>query len=786
MKNDGELGMRTSGRVPSGRRVLELADLLGTERQDWTLSDLMTVLRRRRRYLLGCVGGALLLATAYSLVATPRFQATGEIEVQKESPAAFGLENTVTGDAASAGTDSLDYSMTLETEAKILQSNTLALQVIKDLKLESTHDYFPVRSPGFQIPGWVCVWRKPVEPLRVNLADAPNRRYVALKVFDRHLKVLPETGTRLIEVSYSDPDPELAAAVVNKLIQSLTDYTYQARFHATAQASSWLADQLADLRQQTKVLQDKANRLQRDTGIYGEDASHDVVLQRLDALNGTLAAAESNRLLKEAIYRISQSGDPELISGLAGNSTVGGTPALNNSLALIQTLRGQEAAVRAEIAESDARYGAAHPRVAELQSELDGIERSIHEEVARIGERSRTDFEIAQAAESSARDSFEKQKELANNVSGKAVAYQLARQDADGSRGVYQGLLAKLREAGVLEGLRSTNLTVVNPGRVPPTHRPKSPNVPLCYAAALIGGLFLGCAGAVASELSDHTVRSLDGLERMTGLQLLGVLPQLRPAAGWRPMLAFRGEAGATKDDPLFLPREGSDAPFLESLRSLRTSLLLLRSGRRSQVVLVTSSVAGEGKSKVAVNLAGVLAQLGARVLLVDADLRRPSVHEELKMSSGGERSRGLGEALIGEGAPAIMGYEALNNLSVLCGSATAPMPAELLASQRMADLLRGWRDDYDFVVLDSPPVLPATDALVLAQMSDITLLIARHGFTPKQAIHRSFAILNDQIPETCLVRVVLNSVHPESYDFHEYYGYKWGDSAQSSGRRLQ
>jgi succinoglycan biosynthesis transport protein ExoP len=780
MRGDGQLAMGANG-VSPGRRLLEISDLLGTSRQDWTLADLVTVLRRRRRYLSVSIAGMVLLATAYCLIATPRFQATGEIEVQKESPAAFGLENTVTGDAASAGTDSLDYSMTLETEAKILQSGTLAMQVIKDLNLENTHDYFPLLPSGFQIPEWVFFWRKPIEPLSVHLEDAPNRRYIALKVFDRHLKVTPETGTRLIEVSYSDPDPELAAAVVNRLIQALTDYTYQARFHSTAQASTWLADQLADLRRQTTLLQDKANRLQRDTGIYGQDDSHDIVLERLDALNGALAAAESNRLLKEAIYRISQSGDPELISGLAGNSTLGGTPAMNNSLALIQTLRGQEAAVRAEIAESDARYGSAHPRVAELQSELDGIERSIHEEVVRIGERSRSDFEIAQAAENSARESFEKQKGLANAVSGKAVAYQLARQEADGSRSVYQGLLAKLKEAGVLEGLRSTNLTVVNPGRVPPTHRPKSPSLPLVYAAALIGGLFFGCAGAVGAELSDHTVRSLDGLERMTGLQLLGVLPQLERR------LAIRSARGARREEPLFLMREDADAlnlhaPFLESLRSLRTSLLLLRSGRRSQVVLITSSVAGEGKSKVAVNLAGVLAQLGARVLLVDADLRCPTVHAELKLDG----SAGLGAALVGDGHPAIRKYDALKNLSLLCGDEITSMPAELLASQRMVELLREWRHEYDYVVLDSPPVLPATDALVLAQMSDVTLLLARHGFTPRQAIHRSFAMLSEQVPEACLVRVVLNGVHADSYDFHEYYGYRWGDAARAPARRVQ
>ncbi len=266
------------------RRKLDFADLLHTDQAEWTLVDFMTVLRRRRIYLLAWVAGMFLLATLYCLIATPRFQATGEIEVQKEPPPAFGLENSVTGDTTAAVPDSLDYSLTLETEAKILESSTLALQVIRDLKLETTHDYFPIHPSGFRIPGWVFFWQKPVEPLTVALDDAPNRRYAALKIFARRLKVTPETGTRLIEVSYSDPDPSLATAVVNRLLQALNDYTYQARFQATAQASVWLTSELGDLRRQAKLLDDKANRLRRDAGIYGEETPHEVVLDRLDGL----------------------------------------------------------------------------------------------------------------------------------------------------------------------------------------------------------------------------------------------------------------------------------------------------------------------------------------------------------------------------------------------------------------------------------------------------------------------------------------------------------------------
>ncbi|MFY9936529.1 MAG: polysaccharide biosynthesis tyrosine autokinase [Silvibacterium sp.] len=769
--------MKTASKL----RVLEVEDLSAAERKEWTLGDLFSVFGRRRVFLIWSVGGMLLLVTVYCLLATPRYQSTSEIEVQKESPGVFGLESSVMGDSSNADADSLDYSMTLETEANILESNTLALDVIKDLKLETTEDYYPQHKSGISIPAWVLFWKKPVEPMSVALDDAPNRRYVVLKIFASHLKVAPVPGTRLIEVNYSDPDPRLASMVVNRLVQALMDYTFQARFNATVQASTWLGNQLTGLKKQTEALQEKAIRLQRETGMFGDDESHNIVLARLETLNETLAVAESNRILKEAVYRISQVGDPELISGLAGNAGAGATPATTNSLALIQTLRGQEATLRAEIAEDDTRYGAAYPRLAELHAQLDGIEKSIYEEVRRIGERSRTDYEIAAQAESSARHSFEKQKALANEANDKAIAYGLARQEADGSRNIYQGLLAKLKQAGVLEGLKSTNLVVVNPARVPPTNRPHSPNVPLYYAAGLVAGLFVGCTAALVRELHDHSVRSLEEMELMLGGPLLGVVPSLE-RLGWRSRWLHSSSPGRNGMEhelgPLspasraFTRRESTRydaAPFLEALRSLRTSLQLLRDGQPPQVVLVTSSVAGEGKSKLTANLAGVLAQSGARVLLVDADLRCPVLHAQLGLND----AAGLGAVLADGVSPVVYKHPQLPALSMLCGGATPAFPSELLGSKRMSDLLVGWRTQYDFILLDSPPVLPVTDARVLSRMCDATLLVARHGFTSRQAIQRSHQLIQQQLPEHSVLGAVLNGVSAESADYYEYYGYK-------------
>ena len=761
-------------------RVLDISDLQGGTPREWLLADLFNIFRRRIAWIAYSVGILLLLVSIYCFFATKRYQATGEVEVQKETLGGFGLESSVTGDMENSASDALDYNITLQTQANILQSETLALEVIHDLNLEATKDFYPQHSSGLRLPDWIHFWKKPVEPLSVPLVDAPNRRYVVLKIFASHLKVTPVTGTRLIDVSYPDPDPTRAAHVVNHLIQALTDYSFQARFAATAQASSWLTNQLEDLKKQTERLQAKAINLQRDTGMFGDDESHNIVLSRLESLNAALAAAESNRILKEAIDRTAQSGDPETISALSGNSGTNGVNTVQNSLALIQTLRAQEAQIKADVAQAETRYGSAYPKVAELQAQLGGVQKSIAEEVKRVGARAHSDFEIAQRAESSARAELDKQKAIANQLNDKAIAYTLAKQEADESRNLYESLLNKLKQAGVLEGLRSSNLTVVNPGRVPSSNHPKSPNVPLYYAAALAAGLFFGCTGAIVRELTDHSIRSLREVEELIGTQLLSVIPMAestQSAGGLlraRSTLVKRNMLRTIAKIPV--PQlnlhaiHAADSPFAESMRSLRTSLMLSRSSKPPQVILVTSSVAGEGKSTLALNLATVLAQQGSKALLVDADLRCPILHKRV----GAPEKRGLSAMLASETFhPNPYKLKQLPNLSLMFGGPVPPFPAEMLGSRRMHDLLNGWRQDYDFILLDSPPVLPVTDAVVLSQMADATLLVTRHGVTTRQAVQRSYQALRRQLPENAVLGVVLNAVCDESTDFYEYYGYR-------------
>lgn len=739
-------------------RMLERSDLLAQQRREWTLLELLSIFRRRRGFVLCCVLSAAALAGLYCVLATPRYQATGQIELQKDSPGTLGLDRSVTGSSANDDADALDTSMTLETDARILQSSTLALTVVKDLKLEMTEDYYPTHTRGLQIPAWMFFWKKPVEPLSVPLDEAPNRRYAVLKIFSTHLKVEPLAGTRLIDVSYSSPDPALASAVVNRLIEALREYTFQSRFQATAQASTWLAGQLTGLKKQTEELRQTADQLERGTGIYGEDASHNLVLARLDELNGALSAAESNRILKQAVYEVAKSGNPELISGLVGNASAGVAPGMLNSLALLQTLRSEESQVQAEIDEDGARYGSSYPKIDELHAELTAIEKSVQEEIGRIGERARTDYEVAQRAEDAARDSFEKQKQIANDTNNRAVAYELAKQEADGSRDLYEGLLAKLKEAGVLEGLRSTNLTVVNAGMVPPTNRPHSPNVPLCLAAGLAGGLFLGCGGALLREATGRSVRSVDDLERALGVSVLGIVPEAGRAT-WFGRGRRRDKAGVS-----FLDDEANE---------LRRSFALPVRGTASQAVLVASAVSGDGKSRLAASLAASLAHSGGRVLLVDADLLCPSLHKLF----GANEADGLAEALMTGAAAETHACAQVPGLSLVwAGDAGVGGrgwdAAGLLASARMDRLVNEWRAQYDFVLLDSAPVLPVPDAASLARFCDLTLLVVRYESTTLQAAQRSYRLIRRHLPEQAELDVVMNGVPENSADYFAYYGY--------------
>jgi polysaccharide biosynthesis transport protein len=739
---------------------------------EWTLADLFAILVRHRIWIVASLSVCCVLALVYDLCATPRYQATAILEVEKQSHGAFGLDNTTADAQTTALSDSFDDNLTLQTEIGILQSDAVTLNVIQRADLEKSADYFAPRTGHCPWIGNVShrlyFWRKPLEPLSVPLADAPNRRYAALRIFTTRSKIVPSAGTRLISISYSDPDPPRAAAVVNALIQSLADYSFQSHSSSAAQSAAWLQGQLATLKQQTDTLDARAAALDRQAGAFGDSDAHNVVLERLDELNASLAAAQSNRIVREAIWRAVESGDPEMISGLGGNPGAGANT--QNSFALLQSLHAQEAVAKSQIAESADRYGENWPALAEQRAGLATIEKSIQDEARRLGDRAHSDYEIALQAENAAREAFDQQKALAAGMTGDAVALHLARQQADASRTLYATLENRLQQTGVLEGLHTTNFTVVAPALVPPPNHPSSPNVPLLAALALGGGLAIGCTSAIACELTDDAIHSASDLEALIDAPILAALPRAQSARPWyRRFLPLPQhaelalEAAAASDFPLPV----SESPYVAALQRLRASLLLSHSDRAPQVIaIVPADTNGrriparplqthdfylENESpSLAFSLAAVLAQHGAAVLHVDANLRGAppaGTHAD---------APGLSDLLAGE--QTIRYYHSASSpplLSVIHTGPRPPCPSELISSARMASLLSQWRQEFAFIVVNSPAPSYA-DALVLAQHADAVLLTAHADTTRRNEVLPAFHALSRQVSDHAVLGLIL------------------------------
>jgi len=364
------------------------------------------------------------------------------------------------------------------------------------------------------------------------------------------------------------------------------------------------------------------------------------------------------------------------------------------------------------------------------------------------------------------RDSFEKQKQEANKLNESAIEYSILKRDLDSNRTLYEGLLEKLKEAGVTAGLRSNNFRIIDAARVPTS--PSEPNIPRNLAFALVLGVISAVGLAFVLDNMDNTVRTPEQAQALSGLPSLGMIPlgsksASHGASGKRLALTAPKEVFET------VTQVRPQSQMAESYRALRTSLLLSNLGAPPKVIMVTSARPQEGKTTTSINTAIVLAQKGVRVLLVDADLRRPSVHKALGM---GPRS-GLSNVLTGSATlqQTITTSPILPNLFIMPAGTPPPNPAELLASSNMRDLLTELREMYDHIVIDTPPTLSVTDAVVLSPRADATILVIRSGHTTKQALRRARDILMQV--NAHVAGVLLNAVDLTSPDYYYYYEYQ-------------
>jgi succinoglycan biosynthesis transport protein ExoP len=713
------------------------------------LGEYIRVLLKRKWTVLVCLVTIFSVVAIASLKTTPIYEASGSIEINKPDSGLVNFSNSPTFN--------VDYydPTELETEVMILQSDLLALQVVKELGLD--------RRPEFG-------GKTPALPSSLDLAPDPlqadaSRTSALLSSFRGNLRVTLPPNTHIIKLSFRNPDKDLTAHVVNTLMSTYTENNFKSRFDSTMQASDWLSKQLVDLQMKVETSQEKLVRYQKEHEILGIDEKQNITTAKLDELNKALTAAESERMDKESVYRLVQSGDADTIASAASVLDAAGTGAQSAS-GLLETLRGKEADVKIQAAELSTQFGPSYPKVAQLNTQLKEIDAQILKETRKIADKIRGQYMAAVQRETMLHDALEKQKQEANKLNESAIEYSILKRDLESYRTLYEGLMEKMKEAGVSAGLKSNNFRIVDVARVP-TY-PIEPNIPRNLTFAFMLGLTSGVGLAFLLEGLDNTVRTTEQAQIISGLPPLGMIPMgsrtAREGANAKRLVI------ATSNEAVELVTQvRPQSQMAESYRALRTSLLLSNLGAPPKVIMVTSALPQEGKTTTSINCAVVLAQKGIRVLLIDADLRRPSIHKTLGM---GPRS-GLSNVLTGSATlqQTITRSAILPNLSILPAGTPPPNPAELLASPNMRNALEELRGQYDHIVVDTPPTLSVTDAVVLSPAADAIVLVIRSGQTTKQALRRSRDILMQVNAKVS--GVLLNAVDLSSPDYYYYYEYQ-------------
>jgi capsular exopolysaccharide synthesis family protein len=706
---------------------------------DSTFKSYWLLLRRRKGTIVLFATAVLMLVGVASLFMTPQYEAVGRISVGRENSGLLGSKEG----AVDYSGDNPDYNMYLEAQVHILQSAAVILQAAKEF-------------------GWAEV-KQQLGPNHQPETQSSERDTIRVQQIQQHLDVSRVPRTPIIEIKYSNRDPRLAAAFVNGVMHAYVDQNFKTKYESAMQVSHWLTDELQELKAKVESSQQKQVEYQRQMGIQGVDEKQNIVTAKLDDLNRELTAAESDRIQKQAIYLNTISNDGDLLPGTAENP-------------VIQHLKQQQSEIQSQYAKVTAQLSPAHPRVVELKNELDQVNSALTNEINKVVVRWHTAYRIALKREQMLRAALEAQKEEANRLNESAIQYTILKHDLQSNQQLYDGLLQKLKEAGLSAGLRSTNVRVVDYARVP--IKPSKPNIPLNLAISVLLGCLGGVALAFVLEKLDDRLRTPDEVQVISSLPPIAVIPEItsangRQLRGQRVPLIARSANGRGEKVGLITYSQPKSL-FAESYRGLRTSLLL--SGPAPpKVILITSPLPGEGKTTISLNCACVLAQKGARVLLIDADLRIPKIHQVLGLSS----SSGLSTLLSGSAPVApmdvIVQSAQFSRLFVLPAGPIPEQPAELLSSIQMKELVTQWRNQFDYIVMDSAPVLAATDTVVLSVQADSVLLAIRSGQTPKNALVRARDLLLSVGAR--LTGVVVNAINlgelgPNSYGYYGHDAY--------------
>ena len=717
------------------------------------------VLRKRKWVMLAMFAIAFTLSAIATLSETRLYQATSKVAIFPEVPNVLGFKN-----ADSVSFPDEEFEATLETQVAILRSDALAIKVIEAMRLYQNPQFTNVKQPN----------SPPSSMGDSSMPPDPTQAAALLGAFHGGLSIQLVPGTRLIQVSYTHHDPRFATEVTNTLVKTFIEENFRTKYNSASQTSDWLSRELADLQLKVQTSEEKLVRYQKDHGILGVDEKENIVTEKLGELNKELTEAETERIQKEADYKLALNGDPDSFGKDAPNGR-------NTTGTLLDRLREKQADLETQYALATTQFGSAYPKVTELSNQIKQVGAAIEEEKKKMVDKMRDEYLAAQQREVLLESAFNQQKQEANKLNESAIEYTVLKRDAETNRQLYQDLLQRLKEAGVSAGLRSSNIRIVDIARIPTM--PIYPNVHRSLVLGFLMAMGLAIGLAFVLETFDNTVRTIEEISTVSTLPALGTIPlQLPEDSQHKRALTISPEAEPSRALPLVtFERPKSEAA--EAYRALRTSILLSSFGAPPKVILVTSAMPQEGKTTISANSALVLAQRGSRVLLVDADLRRPGLQKLFGLGSIGG---GLSTLITGsdKAEDVILPCPEVSNLWILPAGPIPPQPTELVGSNVMKEHLARWRNEFDHVVIDTPPCLSVTDAVLLSPEVDRVILVARSGQTTRAALRRACDLLLQV--NARVMGIVLNALNLNSTGGYYYYSGRYSShyySDESAGR---
>jgi succinoglycan biosynthesis transport protein ExoP len=701
-----------------------------------TQQDYYRILVKRRWLVLLVLFTIIAFTALATFTATPIYKATVQLLIERQIPRY--LEQP--GGAAKFDSTGDEFYLT---HYKLLESRALAKKVAEKLNLENQPYYAPI-----------------FRDLPPNADDA-MKKGAEEKLIDAILKkveVSPVLQSSLVNVSFANPDPKFAATLINTLAQSYIEQSLEMRFAASQEASVWLKEKLIEGRKKLEESEANLNQYKREHNIVALDDKESITAQKLEQLNKDLIAAQTHRMEAETRFKEVSQGRP--ISQVLSDP-------------LIQTLKGQEAKLIAEHSELSRKYGEGHPRMIQLTNELAATRGKIGAEMGQIVQAIKNEYYMAKAQEENLKSALETQKADTQDLGDRNIEYRVLLRDVETNRALYENMLKSLKTTTAMENVPATNIRIVYPAMIPT--KPSSPRTSLNMILAIFMGLLLGAGVAIIIENLDTTLKTPEDVEAWLKIPTLAMIPHMELFTG-----------NPAKEEFLELVvHQGTQLPASESYRGLRTTIQFSAARQSPQVLLVTSSLPLEGKTLTSANLATAMAKAEPNVLLVDADMRRPSLHKIFHLSG----EPGLSNFLVGEldEIPAV--ETIVPNLFIVPAGKIPPQPSELLGSERMREFLDLAKSRFGRIIIDSPPLMSVTDAAILATQAEGVILVVKAEFIPRRAAMDA----KDQLLKVnaTLLGVVLNNVQTQRngyffnsyYRYHSYYTVK--DDGSSRRRRL-